>query len=82
MAARSVTEGSEGAPSDRRRVSGPRVLVALSALVTLTVALTVTCARLTPGVPDARERRRGFALPGADPDAPPPMGAVGAPPRR
>ena len=70
-------------PNAPARVPGPIVLAGLTALVVMCMTVMVVWARATPAVPDARERRREFALPGAEPGArPPPMGAMGAPPAR
>jgi hypothetical protein len=50
--------------ADSRRFSGKHVLLGFTLLVVGVVALVVLWAVATPGVPDARERLRGSALPG------------------
>lgn len=52
--------------ADFRRFSGKHVLLGFALLVVCVVALVVLWAVNTPGVPDARERLRGNALPGVE----------------
>ncbi len=52
--------------TESRRFSGKHVLLGFTLLVVSVVLLVVVWAMMTPGVPDARERLHGRALPGVE----------------